>query len=78
MLVIMFLFCEAEDEGRYEVEEFKKQWSINSLISSGTCSTILIISFISSFEIIKVVVWEAEDEGRPEPCIFFFNSCINC
>ena len=28
------------------------------------------MSFISSFEIIKVVVWEAEDEGRPDPNIF--------
>ena len=32
--------------------------------------TIFIISFISSFEIIKVVV--------PEPSIFFFNTSINC
>ena len=30
------------------------------------------MSFISLFEIIKVVVREAEDEWRPEPCIFFW------
>ena len=28
------------------------------------------MSFISSFEIIKVVVREAEDEGQPDPNIF--------
>ena len=28
------------------------------------------MSFISSFEIIKVIVRKAEDEGRPDPNIF--------
>ena len=35
----MFLFCEAEDKGRYEVEEFKERQLINSLISLGICYT---------------------------------------
>ena len=29
------------------------------------------MSFISLFQIIKLVVHGAEDEGRPEPCILF-------
>ena len=33
MLTFIFLFCEAEDEAE------DKEGSINSLISSGTCST---------------------------------------
>ena len=32
--------------------------------------TIFIMSFISSFEIIKVVAHEADDKERTEPCIF--------
>ena len=31
------------------------------------------LSFISSFDIISIVLYEAEDEGRPDPKIF---SCI--
>ena len=30
------------------------------------------MSFMFLFEIIKCVVCEAENEGRPEPCIFFW------
>ena len=37
---------------------------------SSRALTIFIISFISPFEIIKVVVHETEGEGWTEPCIF--------
>ena len=39
IFVLMFLFREAEDKGRYEVEEFKERRLRNVLISFGICST---------------------------------------
>ena len=39
----------------------------NKILESSKTWTIFIISLISSFEIVKVVVCEAEDEGRPDP-----------
>ena len=44
----------------------------NKILESSRAWTIFIMSFISLFEIIKVVVHGAEDKGRPEPCIFFW------
>ena len=42
----------------------------SKILDSSRAWTIFILSFISSFEIIKVIVWKAEDEGRPDPNIF--------
>ena len=42
------------------------------MLESSRAWTTFIMSFISSFEIIKVVVREEEDEGQPEPCIFLW------
>ena len=44
----------------------------NKILECSRAWTIFMLSFISLFEIIKVVVRGVEDEGRPEPCIFFW------
>ena len=46
--------------------------SLHKILKSSRTWIIFIMSFIPSFGIIKVVAREAEDEGWPEPCIFFW------
>ena len=44
--------------------------TFNKILESSRAWTIFIMSFISLFEIIKVVACKAKDEGWPEPCIW--------